>query len=350
MLGRLFKNLKPGTSQKVPATYDPSLHYNCFVETVPAQDRQAVYQELRRIGSIQYSHVLPDGRLQLSVRNLSAALKAYNAVAKNKVFAAGLSTARLIELMVSNPNMEVTALMNTRDPRVGHAERIRLAEIVVPSESAFRRGVDCHMQKQYQRAIQSYDEAIGIEPQDVRAWHNKILALAQLGQPQAALEVVEKALAFYNDVGILWEVKGKILTDMGKLFEAGDCMSKACKINPTIAKRHEKAIDQKADKWFQSLMEECRSQGGNPETDVSFWWAKFAAYTNSGDAEKTFLCLQMAATIGPEYSILSSSGRMLLLPPGHPLLDKELLPVDAKVERVRDFFQRITNMANRKKV
>ena len=349
MFRQLFRRLRPASVHGVPATYDPSLHYNCFIETVPAPDRQLVYQELRRIGSIRFAYVLPDGRLQLAVRNIAASLEAYNKVARNKVSVVGLSTARLLELMVSDPNMQVTALMHTRHAYVDHAERVRLAQIVVPSESAFRRGVDYHEQKQYQPAIACYDEAIRIEPEDIRAWHNKILALAQQGKPEAALAVADKVLALHADVGILWEAKGRILTDMGRLVEAGSCMTKACQINPSIARQHAHAIDQKADKGFQALMEECRKQGKNPETDVGYWWAKFAAFTNAGDADKLLLCLQMAATIAPEYSVMTSGGSMLLLPPGHPLLTKELFPIDAKVELLRDFFQRIAATAMNKK-
>jgi Tetratricopeptide repeat. len=339
-----------GDETMVPAAYNSSLHYNCFVETVPSRDRQAVYQELRRMGLLEFSHVLPDGRLQLSVRNVSAALGAYNAVATDKIFAAGLTKARLIELMVNDPDMEITALLKTSNPHVGHAEKVRLAQIIIASEGAFRRGVEYHEQNQYQRAIECYDDAIRIEPEDVRAWHNKIGALMQQGKHQAALEVADKILALHGNVGILWQAKGRTLVDMGRLPEAGECMSKACALNPNIAKRHAQAVDQEADKWFQALMEECRSEGKNPETDIGFWWARFAAFANSGDLDKMFICLQMAASIGPEHSIMSSDSGMLLLPPGHPALSKELLPDDATVERLRDFFQRMTTIAMRQNV
>jgi tetratricopeptide (TPR) repeat protein len=350
MFSRLLGRLRSAFVQAVPATYNPSLHYNCFVETVPSRDRQTVYQELRRMGLLEFSHVLPDGRLQLSVRNVSAALGAYNAVATDKIVAACLTKARLIELMVNDPDMEITALLKTSKPHVGHAEKARLAQIIIASESAFRRGVEYHEQKQYQRAIDCYDDATRIEPEDVRAWHNKIGALTQQGRHQAALEVADKILALHGNVGILWEAKGRTLVDMGRLPEAGECMSKACALNSNIAKRHALAVDREADKWLQALMGECRREGKNPETDIGFWWARFAAFANSGDPDKMFICLQMAATIGPEHSIVSSDSGMLLLPPGHPLLSKELLPDDATVERLRDFFQRMTTIAMRKKV
>ena len=348
MFIHLYRRLRSSVFFGVPKTYNPSLHYNCYVETVPSQDRQAVYQELRRRSLLQFSHVLPDGRLQLSVQPLSAAVAAYNAVATDKVHVAGLTQARLIELVVTNPEMEITSVLKTNSAHVLHAEKFQLAQIVIASDDAFRRGAEDHKAGRYDQAIKSYDDAIRIEPDDVRAWHNKIIALTHQGKCQAALAVAEEVLALHGNVGILWEAKGRILADMGRPSEAGECMSKACAINPNIAKRHAQAVDHKADKWLQALMEECRRGGKNPDTDIGFWWAKFATFANSDDLDKGFTCLQMAATIGPEYSIMSSDDGMLLLPPDHPLLSKELLPADAKIERLRDFFQRMASIATRK--
>jgi tetratricopeptide (TPR) repeat protein len=350
MFKGLFKPKKSIHVHEVPATYNPALHYNCFIETVPARDRQAVYQALRQAGCIRFAYVLPDGRLQLAVMKIAESLQIYNTVATEKRLPVLLSKARLLELMVSSPEMEITALLNVHVPNQGHAERLRLAQIVVDSESEFRRGVEYHEQKRYQQAIECYDKAIRIEPEDVRAWHNKIGALAQLGKPQEALKVADEILALQGNVGILWEAKGNILADMGRLTEAGECMSKAVAINPIIARRHAQRIDTQADTWFQELMMECRSKGGNPETDIGFWWSKFATFANAGDADRMFMCLQMAAKIGPEYSIMSSGTGMTLLNPGHPLLSQGLLPQDAKVELLGDFFQRLAASAMKKKV
>lgn len=352
LFGKLLNRMSCIPSRKrldVPTAYDPALHYNCFIETVPDGDRQAVYQELRRTGMIRASHFLPDGRLQLSLLKLSAGLDAINAVAKDKVFAAGLTKARLIELMATNPYMDVTVLEKTNNPHVLHAERILLSQIVVDSDEAFRKGVTYHGKQQYQKAIECYDDAIRIEPDDVRAWHNKIIALAQDGKHQAAIQVADEILGRHPNVGILWEAKGWVLTNMGKLVDAGECMSKACKINPNIAKEHAGRIDQKRDKRFQALMSACRKEGKNPETDVNFWFGKFVEYTNSGDAEGAWVCLQMAATIKPDYFVISDESGMVLLPPGHLLLSKELLPKDVRVERLRDFFGRMKDDSRGKK-
>jgi len=293
---------------------------------------------------------LPNGKLQLSLTSFSAGIKAINTVAKDKVVVAGLSKAHLIELMTKNPDMEATFVLNTKNPGIKHAERVHLAQIVVDSEEEFRKGVSYHDKKQYQLAIEHYDNAIKIEPEDVRAWHNKIIALSQDGKHQAAIQVATEALGHYPNVGFLWEAKGRILSELGQLVDAGQCMSKACELDPDIAKKHTGQIDQKMDNRLQALMDDCSKEGKNPETDVDFWFSKFAEYTNSGDAEGAWICLQMAATIKPDYFVMSDASCMALLPPGHMLLSKELLPDNAKVERLRDFFQRMTAIAMRKRV
>lgn len=71
---------------ELPTTYDPRLHYNCFIEAaVRTELRQECFCELRRRGKIWASHYLPDGRLQLIVSDLNAGIDAYNAVIDSSI-------------------------------------------------------------------------------------------------------------------------------------------------------------------------------------------------------------------------------------------------------------------------
>jgi hypothetical protein len=70
----------------LPTTYDPTLHYNCFIEAaVRTELRQECYCELRRRGKIWASHYLPDGRLQLIVSDLKAGIDACNAAIDSSI-------------------------------------------------------------------------------------------------------------------------------------------------------------------------------------------------------------------------------------------------------------------------
>jgi hypothetical protein len=65
----------------LPDTYDPKLHYNCYLEAaVQPEFRQRTYQELKRRGKIHASHILPDGRLQLIISDLHEAITSFNSV------------------------------------------------------------------------------------------------------------------------------------------------------------------------------------------------------------------------------------------------------------------------------
>lgn len=340
MFNWLSTHLRSWKGLDVPATYDPKLHYNCFVETVRQADRQAVYRELRRRGLIRASHLLPDGRLQLAVRKLSKAIAAYNAVANEKVFAAGLTKARIAELQDTNPDMEVTVL-EKMETGVLHANKIALRQIGFASDKAFCRGVECQERRRYQKAIECYDEAVRIEPEDVRAWYNKVIVLAEDNKHQAALEVANDVLGRHANIGILWEAKGLVLGEMGQVNEAEECMSIACQLNRVIAKRHTAGLERA--RWrLAALRAACREAGKDPETDVDFWFARSMEFAGSEDAQGALMCLQMAARNGPDHFVVHDESGMALLPPGHLLLSKELLPEGARVERLRDLVRTLT--------
>ena len=137
---------------------------------------------------------------------------------------------------------------------------------------------------------------------------------------------------------------------MGHALEAEECISRACELDPNIAKKHEPLFDQQVDKKLQALIDACRKEGKNPEKDVDFWFGKFAKFTKSKDFKRAWVCLQMAARIGPDYSIMSDDSIMAILPPGHLLLSKDLLPENATVERLRDFYLRMERSFRENKV
>jgi len=340
-LARLLKREKdilPMPPIELPDFYNPRLHYNCLIETFAAKDRNAAYQELRRDGKIRVSHILPDGRLQLSL-TLKAGLDAINAVTDDKLAAFGLTKVRLFELMVKNPDMEFTVLQKTNNPKVSHAVKIRIRDIVAASEDAFYRGVEYRKRKQYRKAIECYDEAIRAEPEDIRAWNNKVEALAREGKLKDALSVAEEMTGRFPGIGFLWESKGRVLAEMRRVVEAGKCMEKACQLDKDIAKKHEGQIDQKADKRLQELMKECRKKGGDPEKDADFWIDKFAEYLNSSKSQDALICLQMAATVGPDHYIMYDGHNMVLIPPEGFSMAKDLLPKDCTLTRLEEFAQ-----------
>lgn len=351
MFRRLFKGLRYGKDHNVPTTYDPKLHYNCFVESVPDKIRQAVYQELCKRRLIRVSRRLSDGRLQLSVTSGGSGcswlkgLDALNAVAAGvgeKYDAFKATKASVIKLMMSNPDLQLTFISRSGD--VWHAERHHLSELVLESEASLAKGVAYQKRHEYQQAIGCYDEAIRIEPLDFRAWNNKIAALSQHGQDEQAIRVADEILGMHPDVTVLWETKARVLATMGKQFEAGECLSQA----ESLGRKTEDAynIDKQMDHWLQNSIKEARKAGKDPDTDVHFWFGKFTEYVQSEEAKKAFLCLQMAARIGPD-SIVQIGEEIALLPSFFAGMDLEKVTADFRefcesdnweLQYLRDFY------------
>lgn len=351
MFNRLFKSLRYRSDHDVPSIYDPKLHYNCFIESVPSQIRPALYKELLNKGQIRVSHRLPDGRLQLSLSDLNSGLEALNSVSKDNYNAYALTKEDLIKLMIKNPDLELTFLW--KPGNMYHAETHRFSQMVLRSEDALRKGVSYQKSQQYQRAIECYEEAIRIEPLDFRAWNNKIVALSQVGKNQEALRVADEILRAHPDVAILWDTKCRVLSKMGRALEAGECLSRAISLDNKIEQSYK--IDEGMNECLQQIMNDARQAGKNPETNVELWFGKFAEYAESAIRDshtrnadsasknigKAIMCLQMAAKIAPDHLVLSDASTMVLLPPGDPLLDIGKLVEYAKVEPLRDFYLRL---------
>jgi len=226
-----------GQGSELPDSYDPTRHYNCFIETVPEEQRQAVYQDLRRRRAISASHILPDGRLQMSL-TLNEGIKSVNEATGKDVAAFRITKARFFELMLKDPNMEIVVLQNPGQP-VSHAVKIRISNITSDSDSALYAGIECQFKKeQYREAVRFYDKAINIEPDDLRAWNNKIVALGQSKDYRAALKTADEALSRFPEVGTFWELKALALISMGRVIEAGPCITKACRFDGEIARRY----------------------------------------------------------------------------------------------------------------
>jgi tetratricopeptide (TPR) repeat protein len=63
---------------------------------------------------------------------------------------------------------------------------------------------------QYDSAIESYDNAIGIDSECDRAWNNRGLALSQVGKNREAIESFERAIAIEPENREAWNCRGFI--------------------------------------------------------------------------------------------------------------------------------------------
>jgi len=87
----------------------------------------------------------------------------------------------------------------------------------------------------YKDAINAYDKAIEISPEDAGAWGNKGLALIKLGEPEEALKMFNKAAELdpvHSGGGHYAYVKGTALKAMGRYNESLELFDEAIEVYP----------------------------------------------------------------------------------------------------------------------
>jgi tetratricopeptide (TPR) repeat protein/streptogramin lyase len=98
--------------------------------------------------------------------------------------------------------------------------------------SLIGKGVALDNQGKYQEAIEWYDKALRIDPNNVSALYGKGLALYNLGKSQEALEWYDKALRIDPNYLYALNNKGLILNSLHKSQEAIEYLDKALRLHP----------------------------------------------------------------------------------------------------------------------
>jgi tetratricopeptide (TPR) repeat protein len=94
------------------------------------------------------------------------------------------------------------------------------------------KGAALHSLGEYQDALEYYDRALAIDPNDVNIVNNKAGALGNLGRYEEAMEYIDRALAIDpNDVNIV-NNKGTALFYLGREEEALEYYDRALAIDP----------------------------------------------------------------------------------------------------------------------
>jgi tetratricopeptide (TPR) repeat protein len=164
----------------------------------------------------------------------------------------------------------------------------------------------------YEQAIECFDKAIKINPNEPKIWYTKGIALGNLGKYEQAIECFDKGHVEPNDQDININ-KGTALHYLGKYEQAIECFDKAIKINPN-----------EPDAWCGkgiSLDYLCKYEQAiecfdkaikiNPnEPDV--WYNKGTALHYLGKYEEAIKCYDKSIGIDPDNAIgLLSKGEAL---------------------------------------
>jgi tetratricopeptide (TPR) repeat protein len=108
----------------------------------------------------------------------------------------------------------------------------RRSEPVALSDIWANRSAVLWRLQRYQEALESADQAIATNPNNVQAWYNRGVVLLALKQPQAALKAYRKAVQLDPKADYAWTGQGIALEQLGQLKEAIAAFEAALKLNP----------------------------------------------------------------------------------------------------------------------
>jgi superkiller protein 3 len=97
---------------------------------------------------------------------------------------------------------------------------------------ATKEGVSLFKEVKFSEALQAFDHAVILDPNNVIARRNKAITLVNLSRSKEALQECDRGFALNpNDAG-LWYVKGEALNNLGLFREAIQAYDRAIALNP----------------------------------------------------------------------------------------------------------------------
>lgn len=114
-------------------------------------------------------------------------------------------------------------------------------EEIAESQSKRSEAVSAFVEKDYQRAIQLYTEAIVLNPQAALLYAKRGQIFLLLNKPNACIRDCERALELNPDSAAAHKFRGRAYHLLGKFEEAANDLRLACKFD----------FDEQADEWLR---------------------------------------------------------------------------------------------------
>ena len=106
------------------------------------------------------------------------------------------------------------------------------------ADEAFNRGVDYSDQGDYENAIEAYDEAIRLDPQDAYAYNNRGNAYKYLGKYERAIQDFDEAIRLAPDDADAYHNRGNAYALLDQYERAIEDYDEAIRLNPKYAKAY----------------------------------------------------------------------------------------------------------------
>jgi tetratricopeptide (TPR) repeat protein len=176
---------------------------------------------------------------QGDAREYYAVSNMYREAIKNPEILMGSYGERLEEMVLST----AISFINAEEEDLEHKQKTpeEIEDLVRRAIEFTNKGVELADMGKYDEAIEYYNRALEIAPENPKISLNKAISLYNKGnklvqsrRPNDALECFESAIAIKPDVTYGWIGKGSVLTDMGKYDEAITSFESALTIDPNL--------------------------------------------------------------------------------------------------------------------
>lgn len=187
-----------------------------------------------------------------------------------------------------------------------HSRRLDFVEqfgLSIKPEDYINRGFNLINKNKYEPALEAFENVIGLEPDNFRAWLGKGMALNKLGKHEESLKVSEKLIELNPGEAVAWNSKSASLINLNRFEEALTASEEAIKRMPHYANAWDnkgtaliglKRYDEGA---LKALMEAV-----NLDSRIDDAWYNLACiFSVNEDRENMLTCLEKAIELSAEY-------------------------------------------------
>ena len=136
-----------------------------------------------------------------------------------------------------------TTNRSTTRPWPTATRRIRLSPRC--GDAYVGRGLVRYDQKEYDKALDDYGEAIKINPNDSIAWNDRGLTWKDKGEPDKAIDDLNEAIRLDPKNVLAWNNRGVTWKDKGDYDKAVDDLTEALRLSPDYGR----ALHNRAEAW-----------------------------------------------------------------------------------------------------
>ena len=183
-------------------------------------------------------------------------------------------------------------------------ENYNLALEIEPDNEEFwnNKGYAFFMIGLYDEAIESYDRAIQINPRYKAAWYNKGYTLHGIGRLEEAVKCYRMAVRYDEYDEVLWNNLGNALYNLGKYDESIPYFVRAIEVNPNydIAWNNIGNALDRMGRHSESIEYHDRALAINKKFDYALY-AKGYAMARAGNPEDGLDWIEKSLAINPKY-------------------------------------------------